>query len=177
VSTDAKPPAVGAASPEAASPEAASPEAASPEATNPQAANPETVRFFQALGDGTRLELLELLRDGERTVGDLVEALGCPQPKVSRHLKVLKEAGLVHDRREGRNVTYGLATRKAWPQPAQAWLERLDAGLLPEEMMPAKPERGDRPAADAAPAGRKPEVSRRAIRRARPPRDLEPWLL
>jgi len=145
-------------------------------AASEPAANPETVRFFQALGDATRLELLELLRDGERTVGDLVEALGCPQPKVSRHLKVLKEAGLVHDRREGRNVTYALATRKAWPEAARAWLEQLDAGMLPEEMMPAKPASGEKPA-ETAPAGRKPEAPRRAIRRVRPASDLEPWLL
>ena len=128
----------------------------------------ETVRFFQALGDGTRLDLLELLRDGERTVGDLVEALGCPQPKVSRHLKVLKEAGLVHDRREGRNVTYALSTRKVWPEAARVWLEQLDAGMLPEEMMPAK---------EAASPGRRPEAPRGVIRRVRSARDLEPWLL
>jgi DNA-binding transcriptional ArsR family regulator len=145
-------------------------------AVTPDAASPETVRFFQALGDGTRLELLELLRDRERTVGELVESLGCPQPKVSRHLKVLKEAGLVHDRREGRNVTYALATRKGWPEPARAWLERLDAGMLPEEMMPAKPG-GGTSSAQAVPAGRKPATPRPEARRARPPRDLEPWLL
>jgi DNA-binding transcriptional ArsR family regulator len=86
-------------------------------------------RFFSALGDETRLALLEELRSGEKTVGALVSALGCPQPKVSRHLKVLKDAGLVRDRREGRHVTYELATRARWDAEARRWMDRLDAGL------------------------------------------------
>lgn len=94
---------------------------------------PEAARFFLALSDPTRLALLAALREGERPVGELVDALGCPQPKVSRHLKVLKDAGLVRDRRDGRNVYYALATRRAWPAEARGWIERLDAGLLPDE--------------------------------------------
>ena len=137
--------------------------------------NEDTVRFFQALGDGTRLGLLELLRDGEQTVGDLVDALGCPQPKVSRHLKVLKEAGLVHDRRDGRNVTYGLATRRAWPEAARAWLERLDAGMLPEEMMPARPPGREGAGIGASSDGQRPASGRSPRRRRR--HELEPWLL
>lgn len=89
----------------------------------------EAARFFQALGDPTRLALLELLRGGERNVGDLVTALGCPQPKVSRHLKVLKEAGLVRDARDGRNVAYALTSTRMWPPAASRWVERLEAGL------------------------------------------------
>lgn len=83
--------------------------------------------FFRALADDTRLRLLERLRAGERTVGDLVDELGCPQPKVSRHLKVLREAGLVCDQRDGRHVTYALTPRRAWPAEAVAWVERLHA--------------------------------------------------
>ena len=99
----------------------------------------DAVRFFQALGDGTRLALLTELRRDERTVGELVDTLGCPQPKVSRHLKVLKEAGLVRDRREGRNVTYALTTVRSWPRPAREWLARLEAGLVPPEMVAERP--------------------------------------
>jgi ArsR family transcriptional regulator len=87
------------------------------------------VRFFQALGDATRLRLLAELKHEPRMVGELVEALGCPQPKVSRHLKVLKEAGLVADHREGRNVTYATTRRRTWPAEAREWLDRLEAGL------------------------------------------------
>jgi len=86
-------------------------------------------RFFSALGDETRLALLDQLRAGEKTVGALVSALGCPQPKVSRHLKVLKDVGLVRDRREGRHVTYELATRARWDPEARRWVDRLEGGL------------------------------------------------
>jgi DNA-binding transcriptional ArsR family regulator len=96
----------------------------------------DAARFFQALGDPTRLALLDLLRDGERNVGELVDALGCPQPKISRHLKVLKEAGLVRDRREGRHVSYTLSTSRAWPEAARAWLGALEPGLPLRESGP-----------------------------------------
>jgi DNA-binding transcriptional ArsR family regulator len=92
---------------------------------------PEAARFFLALSDPTRLALLTVLRDGERPVGDLVDTLGCPQPKVSRHLKVLKDARLVRDRRDGRNVYYALTAPRTWPPDARTWIERLDAGLTP----------------------------------------------
>lgn len=100
---------------------------------------PEAARFFLALSDPTRLALLALLREGERPVGELVDELGCPQPKVSRHLKVLKDAALVRDRRDGRNVYYALAAPRGWPAEARAWIERLDAGLLPAAMVGAEP--------------------------------------
>jgi DNA-binding transcriptional ArsR family regulator len=91
-------------------------------------------RFFQALGDPTRLRLLRLLREGERTVGDLVGALGVPQPKVSRHLKVLREVGLVHADRDGRNVRCRLTSVQAWPVEGREWIDRLAEGIpLAEE--------------------------------------------
>jgi DNA-binding transcriptional ArsR family regulator len=63
---------------------------------------------FRALGDETRLRLLELLNDGERTVGDLMDATGLGQSLVSHHLRTLRQAGLVATRREGRWVHYGI---------------------------------------------------------------------
>jgi ArsR family transcriptional regulator len=66
------------------------------------------VGAFHALSDPTRLELIGLLRKGERCVCELQEALGAAQSRLSFHLKVLKEAGLVTDRREGRWVYYAL---------------------------------------------------------------------
>lgn len=86
-------------------------------------------RFFQALGDPTRLALIEELRAGERNVNELVRALGCPQPKVSRHLKVLKDAGIVRDERAGRHVAYALATERNWPREVRVWMDRLGAGV------------------------------------------------
>ena len=59
-------------------------------------------RFFQTLGDDTRLRLLSLMADRELCVCEFVEILNCPQPKISRHLAHLRNAGLVMVRREGK---------------------------------------------------------------------------
>ncbi len=64
--------------------------------------------LFHALSDETRLGILEMLRDGERCVCDLQEELEAAQSRLSFHLKVLKDAGLVTDRREGRWSYYTL---------------------------------------------------------------------
>jgi ArsR family transcriptional regulator, arsenate/arsenite/antimonite-responsive transcriptional repressor len=64
------------------------------------------VRFFQALGDSTRLRLLNLMGDREICVCYLVEILGSPQPKISRHLAYLRNAGIVAARREGKWMHY-----------------------------------------------------------------------
>jgi ArsR family transcriptional regulator len=63
-------------------------------------------RFFQALGDQTRLRLLNLMSDQEICVCYLVEILGAPQPKISRHLAYLRGAGIVTSRREGKWMHY-----------------------------------------------------------------------
>lgn len=65
-------------------------------------------RLFQALTDETRLQVIDLLRGGERCVCDLMDALGAQQSRLSFHLKVLKDAGLVTDRKEGRWSYYQL---------------------------------------------------------------------
>src|SRR5215218_6903486 len=67
-------------------------------------------RLFHALSDGTRLAILQRLRFGERCVCDLTGALDAAQSRLSFHLKVLKDAGLVTDRREGRWMYYTLNT-------------------------------------------------------------------
>jgi ArsR family transcriptional regulator, arsenate/arsenite/antimonite-responsive transcriptional repressor len=65
--------------------------------------------LFQALGDRTRLRLLNLLASGEICVCFLVEVLGEPQPKISRHLAYLRREGLVAARRDGKWIHYRLA--------------------------------------------------------------------
>lgn len=65
-------------------------------------------RLFHALSDETRLQILEQLRDGEQCVCDLTSAFKTGQSRLSFHLKVLKDAGLVIDRPEGRWVYYSL---------------------------------------------------------------------
>lgn len=69
-------------------------------------------KYFRGLGDATRLRILELLSAGELTVGELVEALGQPQPKISNHLACLRWCGYVETRQEGRFVFYRLADAK-----------------------------------------------------------------
>ena len=65
-------------------------------------------RLFHALSDGTRLSILQRLRFGERCVCNLTDALDAAQSRLSFHLKVLKDAGLITDRREGRWMYYTL---------------------------------------------------------------------
>ena len=64
--------------------------------------------IFKALSDETRLRVIKLLENGELCVCDLVTALDISQPKVSFHLNVLKEAGLLRDRKQGRWTHYRL---------------------------------------------------------------------
>src|SRR6266487_6404868 len=65
-------------------------------------------RWFHALSDETRLEIVQLLSHGERCVCELQDVLDAAQSRLSFHLKTLKDAGLVSDRREGRWVYYAL---------------------------------------------------------------------
>jgi ArsR family transcriptional regulator, arsenate/arsenite/antimonite-responsive transcriptional repressor len=66
-------------------------------------------QFFQALSDNTRLRLLNLIGEQEVCVCYLVEILGSPQPKISRHLAYLRNAGIVSARREGKWMHYRIA--------------------------------------------------------------------
>src|SRR5689334_1944530 len=67
------------------------------------------VTLFHALSDATRLDILDMLKDGERCVCELQDALDAAQSRLSFHLRVLREAGLVTDRKEGRWAYYALA--------------------------------------------------------------------
>lgn len=73
-------------------------------------------RICQVLSDPKRLRLLGLLRDRERSVGELAETLGVAYPNVSQHLNVMRDAGLVATRRAGTSVYY----RLAYPRIAEA---------------------------------------------------------
>jgi len=70
--------------------------------------NARSVELFHALSDETRLEIVDMLRSGERCVCDLTDALDAAQSRLSFHLRVLKDAGIVRDRRDGRWVHYEL---------------------------------------------------------------------
>jgi DNA-binding transcriptional ArsR family regulator len=89
--------------------------------------------LFRALGDPTRRAIFErLVREGEQTVRALTDQAGISQPAVSKHLGVLKAAGLVRDRPEGRQTHYraeprGLAPLVDWMQHYGAfWRDRFD---------------------------------------------------
>jgi DNA-binding transcriptional ArsR family regulator len=80
---------------------------------------------YAALAEPSRRRILDLLRDGEHSVNDLVERMPLSQPGVSKHLKVLREAGLVDVRRDGKRRWYGV---RAEPLTEMAeWLRRFDA--------------------------------------------------
>jgi DNA-binding transcriptional ArsR family regulator len=87
---------------------------------------------FKALSDPTRRAVYERLAGGERSVAELTAALPVSQPAVSQHLSTLKAAGLVGERREGRNVFYriepaGLAPLIDWLDRYRAfWPERIE---------------------------------------------------
>lgn len=67
-----------------------------------------TAKRFHALADPTRVRVIEMLSNGERCVCELQDALGAAQSRLSFHLRVLRDAGLVTDRREGRWNYYSL---------------------------------------------------------------------
>src|SRR5262249_45148510 len=70
-------------------------------------------KYFRGMGEATRLRILELLRDeGELSVGELVERLGEPQPKVSNHLACLRWCGFIEARREHRTVYNRIADKR-----------------------------------------------------------------
>ena len=77
-------------------------------ATAPSVDLSRAVELFHALSDETRLAIVQRLRSGERCVCDLTDLLDAAQSRLSFHLKVLKDAGLVTDRKEGRWVHYSL---------------------------------------------------------------------
>lgn len=69
-------------------------------------------KYFRAFGDSTRVRILELLRERERSVGELTELIGAPQPKVSNHLACLRWCGFVDRRRDHRTVHYRVADER-----------------------------------------------------------------
>ena len=88
---------------------------------------------LEAIAEPTRLRILEAVRTGERSVGELVDELGMNQPGVSRHLKVLRDAGLVTVRSDAQRRLYRLRSEPLrdldeWLEPYRAeWSTRLDA--------------------------------------------------
>jgi len=91
-----------------------------------------TSDVFNAVAEPQRRQILNLLAQGERSVNEIVEALGLKQPQVSKHLRVLKQVGLVNVRGAGQQRLYklnsqGLKPIHEWVTPfEQFWNERFD---------------------------------------------------
>jgi DNA-binding transcriptional ArsR family regulator len=79
---------------------------------------------FNAVAEPRRRQILDVLASGERPVNDLVERLGVNQPVVSKHLRVLREVGLVDVREEGRQRIYRLNGRSL--KPIHDWVKRYE---------------------------------------------------
>ncbi len=68
--------------------------------------------IFSALSCGRRIRIIEILKDGEKKASDIIPELGIDQSAVSRHLSILKSAGIIASRKEGVNVIYRIADRE-----------------------------------------------------------------
>jgi DNA-binding transcriptional ArsR family regulator len=92
-----------------------------------------TLDVLEVIAEPTRRRILDAVREDECSVGDLVERVGMHQPGVSRHLKVLRDAGLVEVRRDAQRRLYRLRPEPLmalddWLEPYRAqWADRLDA--------------------------------------------------
>jgi DNA-binding transcriptional ArsR family regulator len=106
-----------------------------------------TADAFNAVAEPRRRKILDLLTQGERPVNDLVALLGVAQPQVSKHLRVLREVGLVNARDDGRQRMYSLNGAPLKPihdwvsNFERMWTERFDA--LEEVLEDLKEEEGD----------------------------------
>ena len=105
-----------------------------------------TTDAFNAVAEPRRRQILDVLAAGERRVNDLVTLVALPQPQVSKHLKVLREVGLVDVRSEGRERIYRLDASSLKPihdwvkDYERMWSERLDALEQVVEELKAKEE-------------------------------------
>jgi DNA-binding transcriptional ArsR family regulator len=94
---------------------------------------PDTLELLTVIAEPTRMRILDAVRERECSVGDLVDVTGMHQPGVSRHLKVLRDAGLVDVRADAQRRLYRLRAEPLreldrWLEPYRAhWADRLDA--------------------------------------------------
>jgi DNA-binding transcriptional ArsR family regulator len=87
------------------------------------ARTPTTADVFNAVGDTKRRDIIQVLAEGEATVNHVVDRLGLGQPQVSKHLKVLRDVGLVRCRSQGRSRHYRLNTPAF--EPLESWVSLL----------------------------------------------------
>ncbi|WP_269938656.1 ArsR/SmtB family transcription factor [Arthrobacter sp. HY1533] len=117
-------------------------------------------KVFAVIAESTRRDILEALAQESKAVGQLVDELGVSQPTVSKHLRVLREAGVVTMRAQGQKRFYGINTEPL--ELVSAWLDSLGAAAVPAAVAPAvaapaaqaPAAQAVRPAAKAAEAGK-----------------------
>jgi DNA-binding transcriptional ArsR family regulator len=106
---------------------------------------------FDVVAEPTRRRILDLLRERSRPVGELVDLFGLSQPLVSKHLRVLRDAGLVRVRQDARRRWYELRPEPlvevdAWLAPyRRLWADRLDALERHLDVMPDEPDHKEDP--------------------------------
>ena len=88
--------------------------------------------FFNGFADPSRLAILESLRDGPRTVGEIVEATGLSQPNTSNHLRCLRDCGVLHSEKHGRYVYYEFGDERIEKllRLADEWLDEVADGVI-----------------------------------------------
>ena len=89
-------------------------------------------KLFRALSDPVRLEILDFLRDGEKCVCEIIPHVKIIQPVVSRHLKILKDSGIVRDKKEGNRRIYSITDQQIFqiidgvtPELVNTYTERM----------------------------------------------------
>jgi DNA-binding transcriptional ArsR family regulator len=106
---------------------------------------------FEVVAEPTRRRILDLLRERSRPVGELVELSGISQPLVSKHLRVLRDAGLVRVRQDAQRRWYELRPEPllevdAWLEPyRRLWADSLDALERHLDAMPEAPDHKEEP--------------------------------
>lgn len=128
---------------------------------SPQPQLDALVTLFSALGDATRLSVLELLANKPRAVHDLSAAFDISRPAISRHLRVLKDAGLVVEEKRGRENVYALVRPQLGPMAG--WLAAHTA-----ERAPAAPKAKSAPGRTAKRNPALPALPKRAAKGSRP---------
>lgn len=103
-------------------------------ATSKSFASDQCAQFLKAVGAAERLRIIDCLRDGPKNVSEISEALDVEIVKVSHHLQVLRHAGVVSDRKEGRFVIYTLNPEVYCPSTARQASDHLDFGCCRLEL-------------------------------------------
>jgi DNA-binding transcriptional ArsR family regulator len=72
------------------------------------------VEVFKALGDPTRLKILDLIRNGEKCICEIIPYTGKSQPNISQHLKILRMTGLINERKDGTKIMISISNQRIY---------------------------------------------------------------